>query len=700
MKNLLLVSASAVLLSLSANNLGAQDAHKYCGSTEALEKLLKARPELAGQIQHEDEKLELHSQQYAAQRNTRGTVYTIPVVFHIIHDYGVENISDAQVYDAVRILNEDFQKLNSDTSMVIDEFKDVIGNAEIRFKLAQKDPNGNCTNGIVRKASAETYKGVNGTDENGNYSTSTSDVSRWPREKYLNVWVVSKILSGAAGYTYKPGSVSNNSDMDGIMILHNYIGSIGTGTAGRSRALTHEIGHWLNLSHTWGNTNDPGVSSNCSSDDNISDTPNTIGWTSCNLSGTTCSTLDNVQNYMDYSYCSRMFTNGQATKMRAAITSSTAKRSSLTTTTNLSNTGTSNGANILCKADFYADETVICEGQTVTFEDYSYNNPVSWNWSFQGASVTSSSDQNPSVTYNTAGTYDVSLTIGDGQTNKSTTKSGYIIVLPENGKITPIEESFENVSSFPNEDWIVENQDAGVTWLVTSSAAKTGLKSIKLNNTTNTADQKDAILSKTIDVSGLSAVHVSFKVAFAMKSSGNDDALKVYVSNTCGQSWSMRLNRSGSTLANGITQTSAFTPTASQWQDITITNIPSSYLVSDFRLKFEFTSGGGNNIYIDDINIYDPVTGVQAEANSAFNFNISPNPMNENSIIKFDLPSGEDVRLSVIDLVGKEVAVIATQKLAAGEHTFNLSGDNLSRGVYFINLEVNGRSYIKKLVVD
>ena len=112
-----------------------------------------------------------------------------------------------------------------------------------------------------------------------------------------------------------------HAEEDGIVIQHNYTGSIGTSNAYRSRTLTHEVGHWLNLRHPWGNSNNPGLAENCDEDDLVDDTPNTMGWTSCVLEGTTCGSLDNVQNYMDYSYCGRMFTLGQKDRMRAAALS-------------------------------------------------------------------------------------------------------------------------------------------------------------------------------------------------------------------------------------------------------------------------------------------------------------------------------------------------------------------------------------------
>jgi PKD repeat protein len=697
MKRILHLSFVVLFLS-PVFDLSAQDGLKYCGTSEAYKKLLNSNPVIAEEIERSNKELEEYTQNYIQSegvRSSRGTVYTIPVVFHVIHNYGVENISDDQVRDAVRVLNEDFQLLNADISKANSAFQGITGNSEIRFVLAQKDPNGNCTNGIVRKASMETYKGVN---EWGN--TSTSDVSRWPRAKYLNVWVVGKIESGAAGYTYKPGSVSGNANMDGIVILHNYVGSTGTGTPTRSRALTHEVGHWLNLDHTWGGSNSPGDSGNCSMDDNVSDTPNTMGWTSCNTNGSTCGSLDNVQNFMEYSYCSVMFTAGQSTRMRSALTSSTASRSSLWASSNLISTGTE-GTNNLCKAEFESNRTIICAGQSITFSDLSYNGQNSWSWSFPGATTTSSSESSPTVMYSSPGTYDVSLSVGNGTSSKSSTKSKYITVLSATGKAMPFTEGFEN-SNFSTE-WMTTNYDGGLTWQEVSGTSSSGSKSLKLNNYSNSIDQVDVFESKTINLSGFTAVNVSFKVAYAMKASGNTDALKVYVSSNCGQSWALRLSRSGTNLANGLTQASAFTPTANQWQEITLSNLPTSYLVSNFRIKFEFTSGGGNNIYLDDINIYDAsVTGIKNNISKALNFEVFPNPMEENTTIAFELPNQSNVQLSLFDLLGREAVSLVDNNLNSGEYKISLSksSSQLGKGIYFVRLSIGNEHQTRRIVVN
>ena len=195
----------------------------------------------------------------------RDIVVTIPIVFHVLHLGGIENISDEQIFDQMEILNSDFRMLNTaELATAIPYFASIAGDAEMQFALPTKDPQGNCTSGINRIKTVETLRGG---DE--------SKLKPWPRSKYLNVWVTKFIDSGAAGYAYKPGSAEGFLQLrDGIMIKQDYVGSIGTSSPTNSRALTHEIGHYFNLDHTWGGTNDPEV--NCG-DDGVEDTPITKG---------------------------------------------------------------------------------------------------------------------------------------------------------------------------------------------------------------------------------------------------------------------------------------------------------------------------------------------------------------------------------------------------------------------------------------
>ena len=243
-----------------------------------------------------------------------------------------------------------------------------------------------------------TYDGSSGNAQK-NAVKNGNDVfqGEWPGDEYLNVFVCADI-GGAAGYTYTPSNWIGSGMGNGIWILHNYVGSIGTSGLYSSRTMTHETGHWLNLEHPWGGNNNPGNVSSCSTDDGVSDTPNTIGVTSCNLNEATCGPRANVENYMDYSYCSKMFTPGQVTRMRNAINSNIANRDNLITPSNLLNTG-ADGNLYLCKADFEADRTSICAGQTIQFTDLSFNVVNGWTWTFQGGTPATSSTQNPCLLY-------------------------------------------------------------------------------------------------------------------------------------------------------------------------------------------------------------------------------------------------------------------------------------------------------------
>jgi PKD repeat protein len=253
-------------ISSAVISFGQQQDFKTCGHTVVTRELWAKNPQLKVDYENMIKKLLKNSEKKIVNKTA---IYTIPIVFHIIHEYGSENITDAQVYDQVEILNNDFNKLNADTSLVIPEFRDKIADVKIQFKLPAFDYKGDCTNGIEHINSHETNTGDD-----------FSKIHQWDRNMYLNVWVVNRMREGVAGYAYYPSDIgADNNFADGIIILNDYIGSIGTSNDYSSRALTHEIGHYMGLAHTWGSTNDPEVS--CG-DDGVGDTPMTAGHNNCN----------------------------------------------------------------------------------------------------------------------------------------------------------------------------------------------------------------------------------------------------------------------------------------------------------------------------------------------------------------------------------------------------------------------------------
>ena len=316
----------------------------FCDAESRTNESVASNPQAALNL----EQLEKFTQEYLAQdpefRRSSSAQYVIPVVVHIMHDYTASsNIKKANVLDAIRILNRDFNVQNSDTSMIVNEFKNRIGGLDIQFRLAQIDPQGNCTDGITRHYTELT----NTAGEN------VKMIVSWDTDKYYNIWVVKSIASGAGGYAYIPGTAPSPSQ-EGVVCLARQFGSLAPsgGSNLSRRTLTHETGHYLSLRHTWGPTNNPGSSNNCSFDDGVDDTPYCAGVTSgCPTSLNSCNDttfygfdqIDNVQNYMDYSSCERMFTIGQAEKMDAALNSFIGSRKLLWQPTNLTATGVEDG---------------------------------------------------------------------------------------------------------------------------------------------------------------------------------------------------------------------------------------------------------------------------------------------------------------------------------------------------------------------
>ena len=253
-----------------------------------------------------------------ARRRPRTTVARISVVVHVLHRVDAENISDAQVQSQIDVLNADFRARNPDIDTVPEAFSARVGDPLVEFALATEDPEGRASTGITRTATRRrTFEGdIAELDEAIKVA---SGAVAWPSNRYLNFWVCS-LGAGLLGYAQFPGGPA---ERDGVVILNTAFGA--TGTVGapfdRGRTATHEVGHWLNLLHIWGD-DDLG----CRGSDSVADTPNQAG------SNGGCPTFPRVScrngphgdmfmNYMDYTddACMVLFTRGQVSRMHAAL---------------------------------------------------------------------------------------------------------------------------------------------------------------------------------------------------------------------------------------------------------------------------------------------------------------------------------------------------------------------------------------------
>lgn len=589
-----------------------------CSSHEMLQRQLAENPGLQQSI----DQLEAETQAYIlANKDAKKTQATkvIPVVFHVIHNGGAENISVAQIRNQMEILNAEFKRMFADTVKTPSVFKPLAGTIDVEFRLASKDPDGNCTQGITRTFHPFSICSANEQD--------VKALQYWPNNKYLNIWLVSSMhyagQSGCngGGYAQFPGNNANQKT-DGINIRGDLIGSIGTAATNtgwgnfQGRYLIHELGHWFNLRHIWGDAS-------CG-DDLVSDTPPhqesnsgcpNFPWRPNNTCGGNANG-EMFTNYMDYTTgtCLNMFSKQQALRAEAAINSTASGRNNLWTSGNLAATGTEQAVVLNCPAMpeiFPYVPKFICSTGNHTLRDASYGGTkTSRLWSTPGGQASSLSDSIITVSYLQPGVFNVGLSNTNAQGTVSKTFFDRVVVLdntnPVNSGVPHIED-FEG-AGLPT-GWVRLNSGADTTWQVTSAAAFNGVQSLRIRNFTNDIGDIDELISPRFDLSNLSSATLKFKLAFQARNSSNKDKLAIFISRDCGQSWtsvySKMANNTSATneLKTGTNSALNFFPVSQdQWREETI-NIGSTFRTNNVRFRITFTSSGGNNLYIDDFKL-------------------------------------------------------------------------------------------------
>jgi PKD repeat protein len=627
---------------------------------------------------------------------TKKATRTIPVVFHVIHAYGDENISKAQIEDQLRVVNEDFQRQNADASNTRDFFKSRAANFNIEFKLARIAPDGSYTEGITR-----TYDPVNMIEnyEDGS-SEAKSTVSAWDRSRYLNIWVVKRIESSRAGtilgYAQLPGGPAST---DGIVMIHDRVGTIGTAnSSGKGRTLTHEIGHWLGLYHPF--------QGGCSGSDGVDDTPPvaeaSYGCTA-SQNPNTCNTdfpneIDMVENYMDYANgsCMNAFTNGQLARVNGFLASNQFRARNIASS-NLVATGVNTNPVSIPKADFWYDDPdkkVICAGQSMKFKDFSYNGDIiQRTWKFEGGTPATSSAVNPEIVYNTPGVYKVELDVANSAGGTTASQILFVTVLPNVAESkAPFGQDFESNTSVNS--WQFEKDLSGNGWERNTLIGYSGNNSIMAYVDENTPQSlRMKAISEAVDVSEYEVpLNLHFKYAYARRVSSASEILLVLGSVDCGQSWATLKAYNSTNLVTGPVSPNWVPQSKSDWGRASI-SLSKYKDETNLFLRFDVISQQGNSVFIDDINIGEFALSTP-ELYQEQTWKVTPNPAQNSFIIKTEnnTPKG---KILVRDLTGR---LLLEEQINSEQMSVNSSG--LPNGLYILSVMNENKVWSSKLIIS
>lgn len=555
---------------------------------------------------------------------TEAAPYKIPVVVHIIHNGEAlgsgANITDAQVFSQIQVLNEDFRRQNADASNTPVEFASVAGSLDIEFVLAKQDPEGQATTGIVRLNGGRSSWSMN-----NNYAL--KELSYWPAEQYLNIWVCN--LTGNLGYAQFPESdleglenSSTNRLTDGIVISYRAFGSVDHGAFNldarfnKGRTATHEAGHFFGLNHIWG------AGSVCTDSDYVADTPNQQGQThGCpsHPRSDDCSDMIMFQNFLDYAddRCMNLFTKGQVDRMVTVIENSP-RRASLLTSPALEDPDPfpndlgirriifpdasvcSNQVIPVVEVRNYGSNAIsgarirfIVDGTVLETKDFILDLDL-----FETTVVAFSQVNIPSGSHVIS--FQILMTNGgsDGGTYNNLRSS--TVIVPAFGAL-PLAEDFNT----PPPGWITYNPDGQITWqTVTAPHTTPTNQALQLNyyNYEDKVGEVDIFISPLLDVSTVPALTLSFDVAHARFQTSND-RLRVVVLTDCQEytEGAVVYDKAGDALKTAPSRTSPFTPNnETQWRR-EVVNL-SQYIGNEkLQLAFVGINDFGNNIYIDNI---------------------------------------------------------------------------------------------------
>lgn len=675
-----------------------------CGTSSYMQKQLAANPEFAQRLAE----IEAQTASFiSAGGNKMQVVYTIPVVVHVVYNTAGQNISDAQIQSQLVVLNNDFRRLNADRTSTPAAFTGVAADAEINFCLATVDPTGAATTGITRTSTATTSF----TDNDAVKSNSTGGKTPWDATKYLNIWVCN--LSGTLlGYAQFPGGPTST---DGVVIDYQYFGTTGTATApfNLGRTATHEVGHYFNLYHIWGDAF-------CASD-LVADTPtqqqDNAGCPA--FPHVTCSNGPNgdmFMNYMDYTDdgCMNLFTSGQKSRMQATLAAG-GPRVSLTTSNGCGGTPTycaANGNSVAYEWISNVTFGTINNNSTGTTGGYA-------NYTSTSATVTKGSAYSVSLKTGYASTayteywnvyidYNNDLDFADagelafsGTTNSTTPLTGSVTI-PTTAATATVRmrvRMSDAITTNPCGTFSYGEVEDYTLIIQTSATCTDSYETNETSGAAKTVAVNTNILAKIctstdIDWYKFTTTSTAPKVKVTLTTLPADYDVVLYNSS---------VTQIGSSANGGTTSETIIFNTATTAATFYVKvfgfngafNSTSSYTLrastqaANWRMSPEeeaardFSKPGSGEPVIE-------------EATESLLF---PNPTQDESTLSLFAAEGEQVTVTLTDLTGKVVETISFTA-GSGRNEVTLNTRTLSSGLYLVNLHRNGSAETLRLSVN
>lgn len=693
------------------SNISAQQHTQRCQTTEYINSQLQQYPNLANDLLA----VEVDIENASKSKTNKRTAFTIPIVVHVVYNpkRPGDNISNDQIISQIEVLNEDYQAKNADIDEVPNEFKDLIANMDIEFCLANRDENGNFTEGITR---TETTVDEFTTDDNQIKRPELGGAKGWNRDLFLNIWV-GRLENEILGYATPPGFPSS---IDGAAIGTRYFGRGGQYNLhlayNKGRTTTHEIGHWLGLKHPWGSEY------GCNYDDGIEDTPmSEEAYFDCPLpsESQSCGSQDMTINFMEYvnDACMHMFTRGQKERVHEVLNSS---RTSVTTGERclVTANGLDAGIGVESIRTLYCEKGAFPITVTVANLGSEDINSVRIQYSVNNSSLV---DFNKAIDIPVGGVAEINLSnlnlfginaiefelieVNGGQ--DAIAENNFIAMevnIPEFGT-QPLIEGFGS-EVFEQDGWIIENPDSDdFEWLRSEEygAPPSGRGCLVFNNFSGTEDNNplntnDHLETPTFDFTNNSSVSFSFERAYAQYDDELVDGLRLAYSIDCGISWEIFWFKEGADLAThpvNIDNGDPFLPVAEDWvmESFDLTSVLAGQPSVQFRISNQ--SGWGQLLWIDNIRV-DGIVGVKSYPLSE-QFTIAPNPSTNGKFMLNSIKAdGKNYELNVFDVTGKN---IYTDQLSSNQLRYQLNLEKISSGIYLLRASNDDKIYVSRLII-